>query len=380
MTNALDIASIVERLTTNLRNKAGDMGDQVTSHPAADYVDPATYQAEQARIFRQLPMVVGHGSQLPNPGDFITVNCAGPPLLIVRGKTGALQAFINACRHRGAQIETAACGHRESLVCPYHGWNYSLSGELLNITERQSFPGLDPTTLGLIELPVCEQQGLIFVRTTPGTIHTLDHNLRELDAHFAAIDLKHHQHFRTEIIHTQFNWKIGVEGSLETYHFRYLHANTAARLFASMATIYDYYPPHQRQGVAKASLLKRTIGADDLTAFRDQVLLTYFIFPNMLVSITNDHVLLTAFYPRGVDGCAMIYTLLTPTQEATAERTAHWEKTWALTRSVLGEDFAVQEGVQRGCAANPAALVNFGGYEFGLSRFRAAWQEALNVR
>jgi hypothetical protein len=73
----------------------------------------------------------------------------------------------------------------------------------------------------------------------------------------------------------------------------------------------------------------------------------------------------------------MVYTLLTPTALSTPEHAAHWERTWTLTRSVLAEDFAVQESIQRGCAAGRDAPLLLGRYEHSLAAFRRACDAAL---
>ncbi len=375
---ANDRVAIVERLRNNLQKQTPDLGAEVSARSTSTYVAATIHAAEQSKIFANSPLVVGHSSQLPSAGDFITVNFAGPPLLIVRGADGALRAFLNTCRHRGAIVTTDAYGHRSSFVCPYHGWTYALDGALSHITDAAAFAGAEHRSLGLISLPVAERQGLIFVRTTPGSPLDGDALLGPLDAQFAAFDLAEHQHFRTETINTKFNWKIGVEGSLETYHFPFIHGKTAAKIFSGASRIYDHYAPHQRFAVAKKSLLEHGDIAQDMQSIRDQILFTYFIFPNTLVSFPNDHALITSFYPRGVDGCTMIYQLLTPPGEAATERSAHWERTWQLTRSVLSEDFAVQEGIQRGASTGPAASILFGHLEQGLSHFHAACDAALS--
>jgi phenylpropionate dioxygenase-like ring-hydroxylating dioxygenase large terminal subunit len=376
--NADELKVIAARLGANLRERKRDLGDGIATRSAAEFADPLLFAAEIAQIFKGGPLIVGHGAQLPEPGDFITVNFAGPPLLIVRNRHGVLQAFVNACRHRGAALETTNCGQRKALICPYHGWTYDLDGQLTGISDVESFPGVELAKLRLFTVPVQEIGGLIVLCTTPGAALDAQAYLGPLAQHFVGFGIANHRHFRTEVIDTRFNWKIGVEGALETYHFRYIHANTAARLFVGMARIHDLWPPHQRFAIAKRSLANSTADFADPEVLRDQVLLTYLLFPNMLVSFPNDHILLTSFFPNGVAGCQMVYTLLMPAALSGPEHTAHWERTWALTRSVLAEDFAVQESIQRGCDAGREAPLLLGRYETSLAAFRRACDAALH--
>ena len=364
--------NLIARLSANLRDGTQDLGERVESRPASDYANPQVYASETANIFKRLPLLVGHASQAPNAGDFITIPFAGPPLLIVRQNDGGLRAFVNACRHRGAMLTTAASGHQSAIICPYHGWRYGLDGRLANITARDCFPGVDPASHGLIEVPLEVCEGLVFVITTPGASLNAREWLGPIADLLHGFDLASHRHFRTELIETQFNWKIGIEGALETYHFRPLHAKTIAPIFNGMATSYDHWAPHQRQSVAKPTLLRATHPDGPLALLRDQILQTYFLFPCTQVSVTNDHILLTFFYPHGVGGCTMVYGLLTPQNASDETHQAHWERTWKLTRSVLSEDFAVQESIQRAAETGNAAPLTIGLFEQALARFHAA--------
>jgi phenylpropionate dioxygenase-like ring-hydroxylating dioxygenase large terminal subunit len=364
--------SVLERLRTHQREGTKDLGERVAVLAYAHYSDARAFEAEQRSIFRRLPLLVGHVSQLEHPGDFITVGFTGTPLLIVRDARGEVRAFVNACRHRGALIEPESRGQRSSLICPYHGWRYELDGALANVTARECFPGLDTAEFALVRLPLEVVEGLIFVIVTPGLAIDARGSLGPVADHLAGFELAGHRHFRTELIETRFNWKIGVEGSLETYHFRYLHARTVASLFGGMGTIYDHFPPHQRQCVAKPGLGSATHAAGPLALLREQVLMTYLLFPCSLISVTNDHMLLTSFFPRGVGSCTMVYTLLTPAERSTSQLEEHWERTWRLTRAVLAEDFAVQEGIQRAAEGGYDRPLVLGRFEQGIERFRAA--------
>jgi phenylpropionate dioxygenase-like ring-hydroxylating dioxygenase large terminal subunit len=269
-------------------------------------------------------------------------------------------------------LTNIAAGHAAAFICPYHGWRYERDGQLTSITAKECFPGVDRAVQGLLELPLRICEGLIFVSIAPDADFNARNWLGPIADLLRGFKLATHQHFRTEVIETAFNWKIGVEGSLETYHFRPLHAESIARIFDGMATVYDHWAPHQRQCVAKPSLLAANDPAGPVALLRAQILQTYFVFPCTLVSITNDHMLLTFFYPRGVTGCTMVYTLLTPAEMSGEAHAKHWERTWQLTRSVLSEDFEVQEGIQRAAEHANDAQLTLGLFEQGLARFHQA--------
>src|SRR5512142_726764 len=101
---------------------------------ANHYTDPAVLAQEKERVFGRTWQVVGHVRQLANPGDYVTTELVGEPLLIVRDTAGELRAFYNVCRHR-AGPPAEGCGSRKVFRCGYHGWTYSLDGRLLNAPE-----------------------------------------------------------------------------------------------------------------------------------------------------------------------------------------------------------------------------------------------------
>src|ERR1700761_9616221 len=129
------------------------LSDRELYHPTAASSSDTVHEAERRMILAE-PVIVGHVSQLRQPGDFITHRDCGVPLLVVRQDDGGIKAFVDACRHRGARVCTAASGSAQAFTCPYHGWTYRRDGALLRVP-RDGFPNLDTAKSGLVELP-CE--------------------------------------------------------------------------------------------------------------------------------------------------------------------------------------------------------------------------------
>ena len=111
---------------------------------------------------------MAHRAQLARPGDFVARTVLGTPVLLVRGGDGQVRGFVNACRHRAAQLLPESAGHGlRAIVCPYHAWSYDLGGRLCGVPDgAASFPELDPATRGLLPLPTAEHLGLLW--TVPG--------------------------------------------------------------------------------------------------------------------------------------------------------------------------------------------------------------------
>lgn len=116
-------------------------------------------------IWRKEWLFAGHSSQVPNPGDYFTLNVGSDPLIIVRSKEGTVQAFHNVCRHRGSLICRESHGHLNRFVCPYHQWTYSLDGAL--VAWRGMQESLNKADFGLQRAHLREVAGLIYISLAP---------------------------------------------------------------------------------------------------------------------------------------------------------------------------------------------------------------------
>ena len=106
------------------------------------YIDPELFQVEQERFYGNTWNFVGHASQLPQAGDYLTVELAGRPLLLVRQADGSIRGMYNRCPHKGAQLVTEDCGHSgKFLRCPYHAWTFKLDGAPLATPMKSGYEG-----------------------------------------------------------------------------------------------------------------------------------------------------------------------------------------------------------------------------------------------
>ena len=130
---------------------------------AGDFYTSATiFAAEQDEIFEKLWFCAARSNDLANPGQFKNVQIGRESVLVVRGRDGALRAFLNVCRHRGAALCTEPEGQvKRSLQCPYHAWTYALDGKLIaapNLAslKEASGEGIDRYKYGLIPVALTE--------------------------------------------------------------------------------------------------------------------------------------------------------------------------------------------------------------------------------
>ncbi|TIX51406.1 aromatic ring-hydroxylating oxygenase subunit alpha [Alteraurantiacibacter aquimixticola] len=136
------------------------------SLPAWTYRDAEFFALEKERVFAPSWQVVCHVSDIPNAGDWHTLDYIGESVIVVRGREDVLRAFTNVCRHRGSRIVDGASGCARKLVCPYHAWTYELDGRLTGVPDSASYPTLDKEKSGLAPVAMEVWRGFVFVRLT----------------------------------------------------------------------------------------------------------------------------------------------------------------------------------------------------------------------
>ncbi|MDB5396840.1 MAG: aromatic ring-hydroxylating dioxygenase subunit alpha, partial [Rhodospirillales bacterium] len=187
------------------------------------FIDQDRFELEKQKLFLERPQLIALSADLPNPGDYFASDIAGKPILIVRGKDGKAQAFLNACRHRGVKL-AEGCGHGAGFTCPYHGWTYSNDGELISVPSRQSF---EPDQLrGLIKLPTAEDIGVIVVHPQPEGHLDFDEFMGPMKGMLAGMDLAEYSLLAQYRQPARINWKHAVDGGMEAYHVPFLHPTT----------------------------------------------------------------------------------------------------------------------------------------------------------
>lgn len=127
--------------------------------------DAAIFELEQARIFGRTWLYIGHESEIPRPGDYVTRLMGRDPVILVRGDDGGIQVLLNSCPHRGAMVCRADAGNASGFICPYHGWAFRNDGRLVaTSTDDALYQGrVDMRSLDLRHAPrVATYAGLIY--------------------------------------------------------------------------------------------------------------------------------------------------------------------------------------------------------------------------
>ena len=142
---------------------------------------------EKKHMFMTHWQIVCLVSDLPNAGDYHSLDVIGERAVVVRGEDGDLRAFRNMCRHRGSRVvpdETGTC--KGALVCPFHGWVYNLDGSLRGPARPKAFPEFDRKTMGLKPLELEVWQGFVMIRFKPGPQPSVAELMRPFEEEAAA--------------------------------------------------------------------------------------------------------------------------------------------------------------------------------------------------
>ena len=182
--------------------------------------------------------------ELPEPNSYLSLTLLDTPVLLARDERGTLRAFVNACAHRGAPVAHGQ-GQARSLVCPFHGWAYTLDGQLRGRPEDDSF-STAPEDCALRRLPVSERHGVVVVGLDPALPQrTVDEALNEVGDELSAFDFGDYRPLERRHFTVDANWKLVNDLSLESYHFRNLHRDSVAKVLHANAVV-DTYGRHSR--------------------------------------------------------------------------------------------------------------------------------------
>src|SRR5262245_58301095 len=199
------------------------------------YTDPDLFDLEMERIFGRAWLFVGHVSQVPRPGDFVTTELGRQPVVMTRHRDGSVNVLFNRCTHRGAKVVNERKGHAPRLVCCYHGWTFDTDGRLVTVPVPEGCAAdFDMSAFGLARVPrVGEYRGFVFASLASKGPSFEDHvgpmkgNIDDLvdrapDGEL-ALDAGMHRYVYNG------NWKLQVENVLDSYHVPFGHASTVNR-------------------------------------------------------------------------------------------------------------------------------------------------------
>jgi len=195
---------------------------------ASLYTDPQVFDDEMERIFHRGWVFVGHASEIPRPGDYITRVVGTEPVIMVRAGDGEISVLVNRCRHRGTMVCPADRGHARTLTCPYHGWTYDLRGDLLGVPYPGGYSSLDKSAHGLPRAPrVSAYRGFVFASLAADGISLAEHlgpATRLIDRSCDLSPVGEVELTAGWVRHRcAANWKMLPENDSDGYHLGFVH-------------------------------------------------------------------------------------------------------------------------------------------------------------
>jgi choline monooxygenase len=311
--------------------------------PAAWYVDPRVYELERAAVFAGSWQLAARADQLNGPGRFVTCDVAGEPLVVVRGSDLVLRAFFNVCRHHAAEVLTEAEGRAKHLRCPYHGWTYTLEGELKGTPDFAGVCDFDRAANGLVPVECAEWEGWVFVRVNEGGPTLAEFLGAELAAQVRALGLPKLRWVERRHYSFECNWKVFVDNYLDGgYHIPYLHKG--------LDSVLDYAEYKIENGpkfcLQSSPVVSEGAEAETGAVRRGARALYYWIYPNFMINWYEGLMDTNLVVPRGVDRTDVVFDFyFADVSDEARERN---RASIGVGQRIQDEDTAICRSVQRG--------------------------------
>jgi choline monooxygenase len=319
--------------------------DRAFTIPASWYVDKNLYQHELNTVFSNTWQLAARVDQVEQPGQYVTTDIAGESIVIVRGNDNVLRAFFNVCRHHAAAVMTEPEGKAPQLRCPYHGWTYSLEGELKGTPDFSGVCDFDRAKNGLVPLQIARWENWVFVKLNESSAMTLEEflttNLRDEIKPLNVTDL---HWFERRHYHFDCNWKVFVDNYLDGgYHVPYLHKGLDSVLDYSNYVIEN----GTRHCLQWSPIVAEGAEAQTGAVRKGERALYYWIYPNFMINWYDGVMDTNLVIPRGVDQTEVIFDFYFPDVASEAAR-ARNAASVAVGQRIQDEDVAICKSVQRG--------------------------------
>jgi len=277
--------------------------------PQQYFVSPEVFAREQEKIFSRQWVCAGHQSEIAKAGDYLVREVAGESLIILRDKGGKLRGFYNVCRHRGTRLREdrvgqAASGHVTVIQCPYHAWTYGLDGRLIGAPHMDEVQDFNKADYSLHAVNLALWEGFVFVNLARASA-PLEQWFAPLAGKFTHWNLPKLRSAKRTEYDVRANWKLIFENYSECYHCPGVHP------MLSKVSPYDSSENDLCEGPFLGGFMSITKGAGltmsgkacalsvgDIRSEDHARVFYYSIFPNMLLSLHPEYVMVHQLWPK----------------------------------------------------------------------------------
>ncbi|MDR7126806.1 Rieske 2Fe-2S domain-containing protein [Pseudotabrizicola sp. 4114] len=345
-----------------LRANVAQPFERATAMPKSVYTSPDFAALEQQHIFAREWLCAGRADALPNPGDYLTMEISGEPIIILRDREGTLRGLSNVCRHRMSTLLEGR-GNTRAIVCPYHAWTYNLDGTLRGAPAMTLNEGFCKDQIALPKVRVENWLGWIMVTLNPDAPAPTE-ALSDVENLVGYLGMEHYVEAFREEFHWNTNWKVLAENFMESYHLPVCHADTIGGTVDLLKmTCPEGFPAFNYHYIVKNDSLPLTLAhPSNTTLTGDERRITWLVsvYPALLITLTPGYFWYLCLTP---DGPGKVHVLfgggLAPDWAADPQAPAHFAALKALLDDVNVEDKGCVERVYRGLCADmssPGAL------------------------
>jgi phenylpropionate dioxygenase-like ring-hydroxylating dioxygenase large terminal subunit len=312
---------------------------EASTIPASWYTHEGIFELERQSVFSRSWQVAGRVDQFNSAGDFVTTEIAGEPIVIVRGSDNELRGFFNVCRHHAAAVMTEPAGHTQQMRCPYHGWTYSLEGELKGTPDFNDVCNFDRARNGLVPVEIAVWEKWIFAKAGGGLNCVVEEELTKQIKALEFADLHWLERRQYEL---NCNWKVFVDNYLDGgYHVPHLHKGLDSVLD------YSHYTIENGERFCLQSSPMVSTRDEELGAVRGgQRAFYYWLYPNFMFNYYEGVLDTNLVRPLAVDRTEVIFDFyFADISDAARERNL---ASINVGDRIQQEDLDICESVQRG--------------------------------
>ncbi|MEP3944461.1 SRPBCC family protein [Ascidiaceihabitans sp.] len=326
--------------------------------PPSVYTSDEFLKRELSDIFAKDWFCVGRASALAASGDYVTLELAGQPIIVLRAGDGALRAMSNVCRHRMSTLLEGR-GNTRSIVCPYHAWTYNLDGSLRGAPAMTQNEGFCKSDYQLPDVRCEEWLGWVFVSLNPDSPPVAS-QLSKVEDMVSDYDMTNYTEtfFETHVWDT--NWKVLAENFMESYHLPVCHAGTIGGLSKLEEMI---CPPGEDafnyHTILKDESLKIAMAHPNNTRMKGERRRTTYllaIYPSLMITLTPGYFWYLTLHPEGVGKVRIGFGGGMSNDYADdVDAQANFKQLKTLLDDVNVEDKGCTEKVYKGLSSNGAA-------------------------
>ena len=317
--------------------------------------DFAAEEIEQ--IFSKEWFCVGRAAALANPGDYVTLELANQPIMVIRGKDGVLHAQSNVCLHR-MSILLKGSGNVKGIVCPYHGWSYNTDGVLRAAPAMKLNEGFHKEDYRLPQIRCEEWLGWVMVTLNPDAVspHT---KLADVESLIGDYGMENYvENFNEQFVWNT-NWKVLAENFMESYHLPVCHAKTIGGLSKLDEMVCPPgFPTFNYHTILKDDQLKIALAHPTNTRMvGERRRMTYLlaIYPSLLITLTPGYFWYLSLHPKGAGQVQVNFGGgLAPEFAQDPDSRKHFAHLKTLLDEVNVEDKGCTERVYRGLCSDMA--------------------------